>query len=83
MQTIKKQVYSVKEVSELLSISKNLTYRLCREKQIPGVIFLGPKRMVVSAVAMDKLLAGDSHHNEERLRNGEYTERERSSYQVR
>ena len=79
----RKQVYSVKEVSELLSISRNLTYRLCREKQIPGVIFLGPKRMVVSAVAMDKLLAGDDHHKEERLRNGEYTERDRSSCQVR
>jgi len=52
-------VYSVGEVSRLLQISRNLTYRLCREHKIPGVIFLGSKRMVVSAAAIDRLLEGN------------------------
>lgn len=64
MQTVEKQVYSVNEVSKLLSISRNLAYRLCRQKQIPGVIFLGPKRIVVSALALDKLLFSSSNADE-------------------
>ena len=58
MQNTEKQVYSVNEVSKLLSISRNLAYRLCRQKQLPGVIFVGPKKMVISKVAIDKLLSG-------------------------
>jgi len=57
MQTRDKRVYSVKEISSLLAISRNLAYRLCRQREIPGVIFLGPKRMVVSVAAMDRLLS--------------------------
>jgi len=61
MPITKKQVYSVKEVSKLFDISRNLAYRLCRQREIPGVIFLGPKRMVVSAAAVDKLLSDNGH----------------------
>lgn len=64
MQNTKNQVYSVDEVSRILSISRNLAYRLCRQKQIPGVIFLGPKRMVVSAAAIDKLLSNSDNGNQ-------------------
>jgi predicted DNA-binding transcriptional regulator AlpA len=62
-ETIKKEVYSVREVSQKLNISRNLAYRLCREKKIPGVIHLGKWRMVVSAAAIDRLLAGENHND--------------------
>ena len=55
-----KLIYTINEVSRLLQISRNLCYRLCREKKIPGVIELGSRRMVVSAVAISRLLAGDN-----------------------
>ncbi len=55
-----KLVYTVDEVSKILQISRNLTYRLCREGKIPGVIFLGARRMVISAAAIDRLLAGNT-----------------------
>lgn len=62
MQT-EKQVYSVLDVSQKLGISKNLAYRLCREKKLPGVIHLGNWRMVVSKAALDNLLTnGDNGH---------------------
>jgi len=64
MQNTEKRVYSINEVSELLSISRNLAYRLCRQREIPGVIFLGPKRMVVSAAAIDKLLSNSENCNQ-------------------
>ncbi|MFC1968708.1 helix-turn-helix transcriptional regulator [Chloroflexota bacterium] len=51
-----KLVYTVDEVSRRLQISRNLTYRLCRERKIPGVIFLGSKRMVISVAAINQLL---------------------------
>ena len=59
-----KLVYTVDEVSKLLSCSRNLTYRLCREHKIPGVIELGSKRMVVSAAAIHRLLEGNGHSGE-------------------
>jgi excisionase family DNA binding protein len=55
-----KLVYTVDEVSKLLQCSRNLTYRLARERKLPGVIFLGSKRMVISAAAIDRLLAGNN-----------------------
>jgi predicted DNA-binding transcriptional regulator AlpA len=61
MQNIKKQVYSVREVSKLLGISRNLAYTLCRQNQLPGVIHLGKWRMMVSVAAIDRLLSGDNH----------------------
>ena len=58
-----KLVYTVDEVSKLLSCSRNLTYRLCRERKLP-VIFLGEKRMVCPAAAIHRLLEGNGHPSE-------------------
>ena len=58
----KKMTYSVQEVAQMLSISRNLCYRLAREKKIPGVIHLGAKRMVFSAQAIDGLLSGGNNN---------------------
>ena len=66
-----KLVYSIDEVARLLRISRNLTYRLCRERKLPGVIFLGSRHMVVSAAAIDRLLAGDSDRTESQPLPGE------------
>ncbi|MBA7570368.1 hypothetical protein ES708_12117 [subsurface metagenome] len=54
----KKLVYTVDEVGKILGISRNLSYKLCREKKLPGVIFLGSRRMVISVAAIDRLTAG-------------------------
>ena len=59
-----KKVYSIDQVSKLLAISRNLTYRLARQKELPGVIFLGPKRMVCSVAAINKLLS-DSNNGDQ------------------
>ncbi len=61
MQTdTEKLVYSVDEVAAKLGISRNLAYSLARSGQLPGTLRLGQKRLVVSAAAIDKLLAGDN-----------------------
>jgi predicted DNA-binding transcriptional regulator AlpA len=52
-------VYTIDELSQVLRLSRNLTYKLCREKKIPGVIELGNRRMVVSVAAINRLLAGN------------------------
>ena len=52
-------VLTVDETAQKLRISRNLCYRLCRQKKIPGTIFLG-KRMLISAEAVRRLLAGHS-----------------------
>jgi excisionase family DNA binding protein len=59
-ETTEKVVYSVDEVSALLHINRNLCYELCRKREIPGVIFMGKRRMVISKAAIDKLLAEGS-----------------------
>ena len=59
-----KLVYTIDEVSKLLSCSRNLTYRLCRAHKIPGVIELGNRRMIVSAAAIRRLLEGNGHPSE-------------------
>ncbi len=51
-----KAVYSVDEVAKLLNCSRNLAYKLARQKRLPGVIHLGDKRMIFSAKAIDRLL---------------------------
>ena len=51
-----KLVYSVDEVAQRLSISRNLAYRLARQKALPGIIHVGHRRMVVSKIAMQKAL---------------------------
>ncbi len=57
-------VYSIDEVSRKLNISRNLCYRLAREGKLPGVIFLGNHRMVVSAAKINRLLEGNGQPNE-------------------
>ncbi len=53
-------VYSVDEVARMLSISRNLAFRLARQKLLPGVIHVGGRRMVCAKAKVDALLqAGD------------------------
>ncbi len=51
----KRIVYSIDEVSKMLSISRNLTYKLAKNGTLPGVIPLG-KRYMVAAAVIDRLL---------------------------
>ena len=50
---------SIKETALMLGISKNLAYELARRNELPGVIRLGCKRMVVSIPAIEHLLRGE------------------------
>lgn len=54
-----KLIYSCDEVAKLLGISRGLTFKLCRQRRLPGVIFCGVRRMVVSKQSIDELLAGN------------------------
>jgi len=47
---------SIEDTAKMLSISRNLAYTLARRKQLPGVIHLGGKRMVVSKLVILKWL---------------------------
>jgi predicted DNA-binding transcriptional regulator AlpA len=55
-----KLTYSVPEVGKILGISRNLAYELARRGDLPGVIHLGEKRMVVSKSAIQRLIAADN-----------------------
>jgi len=57
--TTEKLVYTASEVSAKLQISKNLVYKLGRARKLPGSIHLGVRRMIFSAAAIDRLIAGD------------------------
>ena len=50
---------TVKEAAAMLGISRNLAYELARRGELPGVIKLGEKRLVVSRQALGELLAGE------------------------
>ena len=52
----KRLTISVEEASAMLGISRNLGYNLARQGKLPGVLKLGQKRLVVSKVAIEKLL---------------------------
>jgi len=47
---------SIEQASAMLGISRNLGYKLARQGKLPGVIPIGDKRLVVSKVAIEKLL---------------------------
>jgi predicted DNA-binding transcriptional regulator AlpA len=64
MATSERLTIPIKSAAAMLGISKNLAYRLARERKLPGVIFLGSKRMVVSAAAIRQLLEGNGHPHE-------------------
>ncbi len=59
----KKLTVSVAEAAAMLGISRNLGYLLARQGQLPGVLKLGQKRLVVSKVAIEKLLQGNGQIN--------------------
>ena len=52
---------SIAETAAMLGISRNLAYDLARRGELPGVIKLGQKRLVVSRVAIEKLLQGEDN----------------------
>ncbi len=55
-----KLTYSIPEVGKMLGISRNLAYELARRGELPGVIHLGEKRMVVSKSAILKLIEANN-----------------------
>jgi excisionase family DNA binding protein len=55
-----KLTYSVPEAAKILGISRNLGYELARRGELPGVIHLGEKRMVVSRTAIQKLISAEN-----------------------
>ena len=54
---------SVAEAGAMLGISRNLAYDLARRGELPGVIKLGQRRLVVSRVAIERLLRSDGHES--------------------
>jgi len=56
MEGVVRATLSVREAAQLLGISKNLAYQLARQGKLPGMIRLGQKRIVVSRIAIDRLL---------------------------
>lgn len=59
MQDSKRLTYSVAEAAAMLGISRNLAYELARRGELPGTIKLGQKRLVVSRIAIERLLQGN------------------------
>lgn len=49
---------TIAEAAAMLGISRNLAYELARRGELPGIIKLGQKRLVVSRLAIEKLLEG-------------------------
>ena len=62
MQANGRLTYSVAEAAAMLGISRNLAYDLARRGELPGTIKLGQKRLVVSRIAIERLLQGDGSH---------------------
>ena len=58
-----KLTISVEEASKMLGISRNLGYLLARQGLLPGVLKLGQKRIVVSKVAIEKMLQCNGQTN--------------------
>ncbi|MFC1965708.1 helix-turn-helix domain-containing protein [Chloroflexota bacterium] len=54
---------SVSDAAKMLGISRNLGYNLARQGKLPGVLKLGEKRMVVSKVAIERLLQCNGQNN--------------------
>jgi excisionase family DNA binding protein len=55
-QFMQKQTYTISEVAKLLGIGRSAAYEAARTGQIP-IIRIG-KRLIVPAVALDRMLAG-------------------------
>lgn len=54
-QKLEPLTYSIPEAAALLGISKDLCYSLAQRNEIP-VLRLGPRRLVVPRVALERLL---------------------------
>ena len=50
---------SVEEAATILGIGRRLAYEMARDGRLPGTIRLGKRRLVVSRIALDRLLAGE------------------------
>jgi len=59
---VEKMTLSVAETAAMLGISRNLAYELAGRGELPGVIRLGQKRMVVSRAAIEKLLQSGNNN---------------------
>jgi len=55
---------SIPEAAKALGISRGLAYDLARRGELPGIIKLGQKRVVVSRSAIEKLLQGNGNETE-------------------
>lgn len=62
MQTSERLTLTIRDAAAKLGISKNLAYDLARRGELPGVIKLGSKRLVVSAFQLENLLKGESRN---------------------
>ena len=51
---------SISEAAVMLGISRNLAYELARRGELPGTIKLGQKRLVISRIAIERLLQGEA-----------------------
>ena len=58
MQAEERLTYTIREAALKLGISKNLAYELAKRGQLPGVIRLGVRRVVVSKGQLENLLRG-------------------------
>ena len=54
----------------MLGISRNLGYALARRGELPGTIKLGQKRLVVSSMAIKKLLQREDTNIGEDIKSG-------------
>jgi excisionase family DNA binding protein len=63
MQTDERLTLTIKEAAAMLGISRNLAYELARRGELPGVIKLGEKRIVVSRAQLENLLRGRANAN--------------------
>jgi len=59
MQDSQRLTLTITEAAAMLGISRNLGYALAKRGELPGTIKLGQKRLVVSSVAIEKLLRGE------------------------
>jgi excisionase family DNA binding protein len=52
-----RQTISVTEAAKILGCSASLVYRIARAGKLPGAIFLGKRRVVVSRKALEQFIA--------------------------
>ena len=60
MQNSERLTMTISEAAKALGISRNLCYELARRGELP-VIRLGEKRLVISRVALERMLEGNGN----------------------